>query len=57
MVKEVIADHHRHYVCAACGFRYKTKALAQACEAWCGKHKSCNLEITKHAVRNEDLST
>jgi len=30
--------------------KYKTKALASKCEAWCTKNKSCNLEITKHAI-------
>lgn len=24
--------------------------LAKECQAWCSKHKSCNLEITKYAV-------
>jgi len=37
-------------ICGSCGFKYKTKALASKCEAWCTKNKSCNLEITKHAI-------
>ncbi|MBT6023019.1 hypothetical protein HOH11_00230 [Candidatus Woesearchaeota archaeon] len=37
-------------ICGACGFKYKTKELASKCEAWCTKNKSCNLEITKHAI-------
>ena len=46
MVKQV----GKLWVCEACGFKYKTKDLASKCEAWCTKNKSCNLEITKHAV-------
>ncbi|MBI2675158.1 MAG: hypothetical protein HYX24_01770 [Candidatus Aenigmarchaeota archaeon] len=38
------------YVCDACGFAYKEESWAQKCEAWCSKHSSCNIEITKHAV-------
>ena len=40
-----------YYVCEECKFKYKDKATAQKCENWCKKHKSCNLEITKHAVQ------
>ena len=39
------------YVCEECGFAYKEKALAEKCESWCKKHHSCNIEITKNAVK------
>lgn len=39
------------YKCPECGFEYKEKEWAEKCEAWCKKHKSCNLEITKYAVK------
>ncbi|MEM2707467.1 MAG: hemerythrin domain-containing protein [Candidatus Pacearchaeota archaeon] len=39
------------YVCQFCGLKYKEKVWAKKCEEWCKKHKSCNLEITKHAVQ------
>lgn len=38
------------YKCPECGLEYKEKEWAEKCEAWCKKHKSCNLEITKHAI-------
>jgi len=38
------------FVCSECGFAYRNREWAQKCGAWCKEHKSCNLEITKHAV-------
>ncbi len=38
------------WTCKICKFKYRTKALAQKCQTWCEKYKSCNLEITKHAI-------
>ncbi|MEK6903223.1 MAG: hypothetical protein AABW64_01080 [Nanoarchaeota archaeon] len=40
-----------YFKCSICGFFYKEEQLAQRCEDWCKKHKSCNLEITEHAVK------
>ncbi len=42
------------YKCHECGFWYKEEKWAEKCEAWCKKHKSCNLEITKHSLRRTD---
>ena len=39
------------WVCEECGLRYKNKMWAERCEKWCKEHKSCNLEITRHAVK------
>ncbi|MBI2042829.1 hypothetical protein HYT25_00380 [Candidatus Pacearchaeota archaeon] len=39
------------YKCEKCGFYYKTKNFAEKCEDFCKKHKSCNLNITKHAIK------
>ncbi len=39
------------YQCRECGFKYEDKEWAEKCEAWCKEHKSCNLEIIKHAIR------
>jgi rubredoxin len=41
------------YKCPECGFLYEEKKWAEKCEAWCKEHKSCNIEIAKHAVKNE----
>lgn len=40
------------YICEECKFKYKDKKLAKKCELWCKKYKSCNIEITKHAIQN-----
>ncbi len=43
------------YHCPECGLWYKEAQWAGRCEAWCKKHKSCNLDIMEHAeVRSED---
>lgn len=39
------------FVCPECGFSYKDKDWAQKCVAWCKEHKSCNLDIIEHAVK------
>lgn len=51
MVKEVEKEGKKYYRCEACGFFYKTRELAQKCQDWCERTKSCNIEITKHAVK------
>ncbi len=40
------------YRCSECGFGYNDKAMAERCQAWCKEHKSCNLEIIRHAVKD-----
>ena len=51
MVKELIKDKVKYYICEECSFAYKEKQLAEKCEDWCKKHHSCNMEITKNAVK------
>ena len=43
MVKEV-------YICEICNFAYGDKRLAEKCQDWCKKYKSCSLEITKYSM-------
>ncbi|MBI2143858.1 hypothetical protein HYU17_01750 [Candidatus Woesearchaeota archaeon] len=50
MAKAIRRGGKAYYSCEECGFAYKTRELAQKCQDWCGKHHSCSLEITKHAV-------
>ena len=50
-MKEVIKNDKTYYQCEACGFYYETRDLAQKCEDFCNKYKSCDMEITKHAVQ------
>jgi len=40
-----------YYQCEECSFNYLTKTWAKKCEEYCKTHKSCSLEITKHAVK------
>ena len=51
IVKEVKIKNITYYQCEICKFYYKTKELAEKCEEFCEKYKSCSLEITKHAVQ------
>ena len=41
------------YRCEECGFSYENREWSEKCEAWCKEHKSCNLEITSHAIENK----
>ncbi|MCX5751222.1 MAG: hypothetical protein NT099_06115 [Candidatus Saganbacteria bacterium] len=50
MVAEIIKGHKRYYVCDECGMGYAKLELAKKCQAWCTKHRSCNLEIIKFAI-------
>lgn len=46
----------RLYECPECRLRYKEKEWMDKCEAWCKERHSCNLEITAHAIENENKS-
>lgn len=54
MVKILPREKGDLYVCEDCGFKYLSKETAEKCEAWCHEHRSCNLEITKLAVQEEN---
>ena len=49
MVKKI----NNLYQCGECGLKYKNKKIAEKCENWCKKNKSCNLKITKYAVNKK----
>lgn len=49
----MVVKDNQHYVCELCKFKYKDKSWAEKCQNWCEIHKSCNLEITKHAIKEE----
>ncbi len=38
------------WICEECFLAYKEKKWAVECEEWCKKYRTCNIEITKHAV-------
>jgi hypothetical protein len=39
------------YICIECNMIYKIKSLAEKCEAYCKKFKSCNTNIIKKAIK------
>ncbi|MBI5332244.1 MAG: hypothetical protein HZB65_01600 [Candidatus Aenigmarchaeota archaeon] len=40
----------KSYLCRECGFIYKENKWADACEKWCKKNHTCNIDIIKHAI-------
>ncbi len=52
MTRIIQKDGKQYYQCEECGLVYLDKELAEKCERWCAAHKSCNLEIIKHAVED-----
>lgn len=51
MVTSIKNKNKELFQCDECGLKYADKAMAEKCEAWCKEHKSCNLDIIKHSVR------
>lgn len=51
MVRTIWQDK-KLYQCKECGLKYADKEWAEKYEAWYKKHKSCNLEIIDHAIKN-----
>ena len=51
MVNETNLEGEIVFKCMKCGWLYRDEKMARKCEAWCKKHKSCNLEIAKHAIK------
>lgn len=39
------------FACPECGRSYQDAEWAKECAVWCKEHHSCNLAITKHAVK------
>lgn len=44
-------NNKNFYQCPECGLNYADERTAKECEAWCKEHKSCNIDIIKHAVK------
>lgn len=51
MVKKIKKEGKRYYQCEECKFLYNERGWAEKCEEWCKKKHSCNIEITKHAIK------
>lgn len=52
MVKIIKNQNIKLYRCEECGLKYESKEIAKKCQVWCREHKSCNLDLTNHAVEN-----
>lgn len=52
MVQKIVKEDKECYKCEECDLFYVDKEIAEKCQAWCREHKSCNLEIIKHAIKN-----
>lgn len=51
MVKETKYNNQKYFYCEICKLVYKDRIYAKKCEDWCRKYKSCNLKITKYAIK------
>ena len=51
MVQERNLEGEIVFMCEKCGWYYKDEELAKKCESWCKKHKTCNMEYQKHAIK------
>lgn len=51
MVRVIQNQTQERYQCEECGFEYHDHQWAEKCEVWCKEHKSCNLQITEHAIK------
>lgn len=50
MIIKKARQNNALYECGECGLKYNEKKWAEKCETWCKKHKSCHLDIIKHAI-------
>lgn len=54
MVKLIQNDKITLYQCEECGLSYAEKEVAEKCQAWCKEHNSCNLDIIKNAIKENN---
>ena len=52
MVDIIENRNQKLYQCEECGLKYAEKEIAEKCQAWCSKHKSCNLDLIQYAVKD-----
>lgn len=51
MVRKIEKQGKEYFQCDECKFLYEDKIWAEKCEKWCKEKHSCNLDITKHAIK------
>jgi hypothetical protein len=47
----VVEKINKFWICEECRLKYNEKKWAEKCKAWRKNYRSCNLEITKHAIK------
>ena len=55
MAEETNLEGEMVFKCLSCGWLYENRLMAEKCEAWCKKYKSCNMEIVKHAIKINEV--
>ena len=51
MVKETNIEGKIVFKCEKCGWLYTDFDIADMCQRWCEKHKSCNLKFQRYAIK------
>lgn len=51
MARKIVVGKKEYFECGECNFLYNEAGWAEKCEKWCRENHSCNIEITKHAVK------
>jgi Zn finger protein HypA/HybF involved in hydrogenase expression len=52
--KIMVQEIKGKFQCEECEMLFEEKKWAQKCEEWCKEHKSCNIEIIKHAAGSKN---
>ena len=52
MVKDIIKNNEKIFICEKCCLSYKEKKWAERCEAWCKEHDSCNLKFACYSLKH-----
>jgi len=55
MVKETNLEGEIVFKCEKCGWLYEDFNIAERCQEWCEKHKSCNLRFQKYAIKINEI--
>ena len=51
-MKVVKRNSHLYFLCEEYGFVYEAREWALKCEEWCARNKSCNMDIVRHAIKD-----
>jgi len=51
MVKETNFEGKIVFKCMKCGWLYREEVLAKKCQSWCERHKSCNRDYQRYAIK------